>query len=91
MMESKVQLSLTKQDIEDPFINNKDRFNQEKSSLQGSSSQNKDFRILSMTRSPLTFSNFGQGQVFVVNRQEEDFIKKIDFRFESQMLNPYEQ
>ncbi|CDW74321.1 UNKNOWN [Stylonychia lemnae] len=74
--------SLTKQEIVDPFQSNKfqssatgggRRFN------QSISNGLKLFR--SYQRSPMTISSQDQG-VFVIHRQEEDLIKRIDFQEE---------
>ena len=88
-----VQLSLTKQDIEDPFQLNQQRMSRryECSGLGLTSTQGKGFNQLrSIPRSPNMFSSCDKGQVFIVNRQEEDLIKKIDFRQDCQLYVGHE-
>eukprot|EP00347_Sterkiella_histriomuscorum_P015677 403356113 len=77
--------SLTKQEIEDPFQSNK--FQSSRRNHNGffnQSQQSNGVRIFRsfQKQSPMTISSYDQGGVCVINRQEEDLIKKIDFKQE---------
>ena len=60
----------------------------EASVMGTSSSQSQGFHLFrSIPRSPNAFSSGDRGQVYIVNRQEEDLIKKIDFKYDCHLYN----
>lgn len=82
--------SLTKGEIEDPFQSRGLHGKIETSQVASSLSKN-NFRILrSIQRSPLTIcSSDRRGGIVVIHRQEENLIKKIDFK-QSNLLDSLE-